>query len=375
MSGQFFRGGPGADPFNGGPGNDTFLGGGGADQLFGAGGNDDFIFVTAAQFTAPGRVVSGGDGFDRLLLRRGMTLDDAAFTGVGGVEFLRLFGTDAFSLTFGAQAALAFGPSLVVRMDPAAADLFLDASALPAGTALNLRRTGGNDTILGGAGDDRINVGGGADVVSGGAGNDTFVFNSQADFLAPGRSVAGDAGNDRLIFYSPVQLADADFAGVSGMEAIRLAGPGLAILTLGAQASQAFASGLDVVLTADVSQLILFGGGLAAGTALRVTGTASVDTIQGGAGDDTITGGGGGDLILGGAGDDTLIFTRQGFRESGLSIDGGDGFDTLVFTNSVFLDDIAFARSRSAASPSSTSARSSPSPWAPSVRCASTAGS
>jgi ELWxxDGT repeat protein len=339
MSGTLFRGTRRADTLTGGATGDTFIGLGGADRLTGNEGDDRFVFENAAEFLAPGRLVIGGAGADLLLFRTAVTLADAAFVGVSGMEQIRLKGAGVSTLTLGALADAAFEDAIRVVAAGATTRLSLDGSALGAGQALIAIGGAGADTLRGGAADDRITGGGGADQIDAGAGNDTVVFETQAQFTAAGRTIAGGAGRDQFVFYGPVQLTDADFAGVSGMEVIRLGGAGANALSLGAQTSLAFADGLSVVATSAVSQLTLLGGGLAANAALRVAGTGRADTIQGGAGNDDIEGAGGDDrldgqrgqdTLRGGAGDDQLSLILDAPGTGRDLVRGDAGFDRLT---------------------------------------------
>jgi Ca2+-binding RTX toxin-like protein len=95
-------GGAGADTITGGTGADVITGGGGADTLTGGSGNDTFKFATAAQLAAA--TVAGGANTDTIeITGSGVTLADAGFDAVTGVEALTL-GAGATSTTLGANA-------------------------------------------------------------------------------------------------------------------------------------------------------------------------------------------------------------------------------------------------------------------------------
>lgn len=331
----------GAETLAGGDGNDRIFGRGGADTLTGGDGDDWIFFDTAEQMLAPGRLVDGGAGRDGLLLRFAATLGDEAFAGMAGLERIDLHGSGAASLTLATHAAAAFGPRLMVDARPAVTSLLVDGGALGAGITLDLRGTAGADTLRGGAGGDRILGRGGWDRLEGGAGNDTLRgagtldggagndvldLDQPLDSLAPGRSLIGGEGTDTLRLWHPATLRDADFAGISGIEILRLNGAGPARLVLGENAAAAFADGLRLTLGAAAESLSLDASGIG-NVALNVSGGRGADLIRGGAGRDLLTGGDGADTLQGGGGNDTL---RGGAGTDLVRVEGPRGDYQLV---------------------------------------------
>ena len=175
--------------------------------------------------------------------------------------------------------------------------------------------TAAND-MIGGLGNDILIGNGGADVLRGGAGNDTLVIPDNA-FLR----IAGGDGFDTLTFSGGINMADADFRRIDGIESIRLAN-GATTLVLGAIAGHAI-DGLQVIVDGAVvtnAMVNIDGSGL--GKALSVNlandianvtlrGGSGNDTLVGGTGDDFFDGGGGGDVIAGGIGIDTVSYASS----------------------------------------------------------------
>ncbi|MGZ9099777.1 MAG: calcium-binding protein, partial [Brevundimonas sp.] len=130
------------------------------------------------------------------------------------------------------------------------------------------------DTIVAGAGVDRITVLGGADTVASGAGNDTLVV----DYSARVTNVIGGVTGGNLLTGYTGNISDGTVHTVDFNTTENF------IVTTG--------SGDDAITTGD-----------------------GVDILSGGTGDDVLDGGGGKDVLKGGGGDDTLM--------------GGGGADTL----------------------------------------------
>jgi Ca2+-binding RTX toxin-like protein len=135
--------------------------------------------------------------------------------------------------------------------------------------------TGGDDTIIGGDGNDTIDGLGGDDVIYGGAGNDTLSGGDGDDKLY------GDAGNDVL-------------NGGAGND-ILYGGKGADVLRGGDDNDQLFGQAGNDKLFGDAGNDTLVGG-------------AGKDKLDGGAGDDSLTGGLGRDVLRGGSGADDFVF-------------------------------------------------------------------
>src|SRR5262245_43738894 len=149
-----------------------------------------------------------GDGFDDLII--GANFGD----GPGNT---RSYAGDSYVL-FGSGT---IGDSLnhVTRLGTAGDDILVGDSAP-------------ND-MVGGLGNDVLIGNGGADVLRGGAGNDTLIIASTA-FLR----VAGGDGIDTLAFSGAINMVDADFRQIDGIESVKLANAATTLI-LGANASHA----------------------------------------------------------------------------------------------------------------------------------------
>ncbi len=207
----------------------------------------------------------------------------------------------------------------------------------------------GADTVQGGAGDDTLNGQAGADLLSGGAGadwldgggdNDVLVFASAAE-LGEDASVIGGQGSDTIrldTLDAAVELTDADFSRVAGVEVLALNGTGAHGVTLGSSADAAFADGIRVTIQESAIGLSLTAtAGMT--RAIHATGTASADDLFGGAGNDTLLGGdgddglrggGGADSLDAGAGDDFLEFASAQELGGDMAVIGGDGSDIIL---------------------------------------------
>ena len=259
------RGTSGRDIISGGEGDDNISGSGGADDLSGGDG-DDLIYADADD------TVDGGDGYDRVIVRSesDFSIDQAA-TSIERVSGHQ--GNDTF-----------------------------DASGLTS----NANQSGGDgdDTLIGGSGNDYQAGGEGDDVLSGGAGNDRLIGGTDVDQLRGGDGddtiyadgsdsvVEGGDGYDRVIVQS-----DQDFSIDQAAASVERVDGGTASDTLDASG-----------LIADTIQL----------------GNAGDDTLIGGEGDDRQYGGDGDDSILGGDGDDRI---HAGFGDD--VIEGGAGNDYI----------------------------------------------
>jgi hypothetical protein len=205
MSGTRLTGTLGANTLTGGDRSELIYGAGGADLLLGGGGNDVFLFDGQPDFTVPGRQLAGGAGFDALRFRSAVSLSDAAFQGITGLEAIQLSATGLTSLTLGAAASLAFADGVTVTA-AGLGRLDLDGGGLAPGLRVTANGAGGADTLrggtagdmlAGGGGDDLLVGGLGADVLTGGLGNDRFIHAADRDAAAPD-TVVGGLGFDTL---------------------------------------------------------------------------------------------------------------------------------------------------------------------------------
>ncbi len=323
----------GTDNLIGNIGNDTLIGSGAVDRLEGDDANlvynGSFEVAASGSGVAPaGWVMTGtaGDGVSNVASRSSEGSNYFAFGGwtsnlggtlsqtintVSGTTYTLSFDlTRSFDGTTGQlQAMVLDGTNALVNKTVSVNYLgkqtstfsftatsitttlqFTDRSLFPAGADLdfdNVRvyaSTGGNDTLIGGAGADSLFGGGGNDTLDGGAGSDFIDGGAGADTVTYANSSAGVTVN----------------------------------LGINSQTSSGDASGDWIANIENVT-----GSGLAD----TLTGNSSNNTIDGGAGDDVIYVSGGSDTIVGGTGTDVVVFT--GDRAS-YSITNNAGTYTVV---------------------------------------------
>ncbi|MBW8727455.1 MAG: calcium-binding protein [Inquilinus limosus] len=302
-----------ADVINGLDGNDQLIGYGGADTLNGGAGNDvligdvppDTISIPTAYDT-----LAGGTGDDLYYL-----IDESSYISGGAVayRFDKVIegtgaGTDAVYI-----AATAHLSSYVLA-DNVEYGLVMsgDGFTLTDNTLANTLIGGdGNDSLVGGAGDDTLSGDDGEDALEGGAGNDLLSGGDDHDTLE------GGAGNDdyRLTSTSSVVIA-----GVSALrydEVVEGANGGYDGVVVDADVSVGSYTLPDNVEAGYISGdgvFDLFGNGLA--NALNgnndnntLSGRDGNDTLKGLNGDDTLRGGLGADRLDGGAGIDMADYS------------------------------------------------------------------
>ncbi|MGY8667411.1 calcium-binding protein [Bradyrhizobium sp. UFLA05-109] len=185
---------------------------------------------------------------------------------------------------------------------------------------------GGNDLLFGGAGNDTLTGGTGNDQMFGGAGNDRMIWN-------PGDGtdlMEGGAGNDTAEVNGG--NASETFAITANGSRVRFDRLSPAPFSLDIGTTENFVlnmNGGDDVFTA--------GNGLANLIQLTIDGGDGNDTITGGDGNDRLLGGTGNDVITGGrgndfanlgSGDDTFVWNPGDGSDT---VEGGDGTDTLQF--------------------------------------------
>ena len=263
LDARFFSGGV---TLNGGDGNDVLLGTQLPDELNGEGGNDSISGLSGDD------TIRGGAGIDRIVEQADVnfTLTDFGLNGAGGD-----------GLTSIEEAVLTGGPS-ANRID--AADFN--------GVVL-LLGDDGDDTLLGGSGNDFLD---------GSKGNDSLAGNGGNDFLDGGSddsTLRGGAGDD-LFALRPGSSVLSDDSGIDTLDLTRL-----------------FAGAVvDLRLSSDEPQT------LSLGTTLRITGV--LEGVLGTAFNDVIVGNGVANIILGGDGDDMID------GDDGADILGGDGGNDKV---------------------------------------------
>ncbi|MBS7791937.1 hypothetical protein KTR66_18200 [Roseococcus sp. SDR] len=301
----------------------------------GTAGRDTFNVRSVNALLAPGLAQDAGDAADvlRIISVGGSTLTDLHFAGLANFEQLRFSGTGLHTVTLGAAAEAAFGPTLQIRLTTPTAALTVDGSALSAATALavsggvlgdsilggagadTLLGDAGDDTIDGGAGADRLEGGDGADLLSGGDGKDLLLGGDGADTLTGGAGIddlRGEAGQDSLSGGNDADklLGGADndtLAGDAGNDLLQ-GDDGQDLLMGGTGADTLLGGGEDDTLEGGDDADRLEGGD----GADLLTGDQGTDLLMGGAGADTLTGGEGNDNLFGGTGADIFTVTLAG---------------------------------------------------------------
>ncbi len=174
----------------------------------------------------------------------------------------------------------------------------------------------GDDTLIGGGGNDRIDGGDGSDTLFGQEGDDTFTPGAGRDYVYGGSST-GDSGIDTV-----------SYANYSGGVSVSLFNGYGYQKSLGKEADRDDLFGIENIIGSafddnlggdDKVNRIMGGDGND-----TLDGWGGDDHLDGGDGDDTLFGSGGNDTLLGGAGDDEL----HGIEGTD-TLDGGAGEDDL----------------------------------------------
>jgi Ca2+-binding RTX toxin-like protein len=219
---------------------------------------------------------------------------------------------------------------------------------------------GGNDTIRGLGGNDLVCAGDGADTVLGGDGNDRIFgeldgvrLDAFGRVVKKGDTIVGGAGDDTIdlghdarpasegtkVLLDAVSYASAPAPVVVNFRTaatVPIAAEGNDTVTGYAGGIRVFGSPLADMIKGTSSDDAIFGRGgddLLYGQGgddligADSSGTVGNDRLYGDAGDDTLTGTTGVDTFVGGSGSDTLTSTS----ESHQSFRGGDGADTITF--------------------------------------------
>jgi len=339
----------GDDIINGLAGDDTIDGGLGDDMLNGGAG-DDIIFISEGS-----DVVDGGDDTDTLLV---------AFSNVANFPSGFINGTLTITNNMISDSAGLINATfsnierVTVSDTLGASNDVLDASAVtdPA-LSVGLVSIGGNDSLIGGAGDDFVGflfgLGGlGLAPVTGVAdGNDgtdsafISIIDTPTDTVVTGTM----DGSDLLVtsnFGDSVRYTDVEDILLSSTEsgmfgsvrtfdlsavtlAVTLSPLGLTSFDLNTAFNVQSGSGDDDLTGGNLDDVFASGAGndsLSGGAGDdTLNGGAGDDTLNGGDGDDTLDGGIGSDILNGGDGDDR-IFVSEGSDVA----DGGDGTDVLT---------------------------------------------
>lgn len=194
---DILMGGSGVDTADGGAGDDRLFGGAAGDRLSGGAG-DDAIYADQGD-----DLLDGGPGADRL---EGSADDDQLLGGDGDDTLLAGYGDDLLDGGSGADAQRgdAGADTVTYAGRVVAVTVTLAAVASPLGddgAAGENDDTTGIETVLGGAGADRITGTSAAETLFGGAGDDVLTALDGADRLVGGEgsdAVDAGAGDDVL---------------------------------------------------------------------------------------------------------------------------------------------------------------------------------
>jgi hypothetical protein len=239
----------------------------------GTAGNDTFSFASQALLDSPAKILGNG-GIDAILMTSSVTLTDADFANVSGVQTLVL--TGASGVTLGSNAAAAgimtvvTGAGATTVADSNGVALTLNAAALADNVALTLSGTT-NITVTGLQGD-----------LS--ASGVTGALNVTTVAVASGLSIATGTGSNII-----------NASALTAGQTLTLAGNGAASVTLGAG---------NLVASGESGNLTVVGG----------------TSVTLGSGTDTVSFSGSGDTVKLGAGTDTVTFT--GVRNAASAVIG-----------------------------------------------------
>lgn len=303
------------DSLYGDAGNDTLFGFFGDDLLSGGEGND--VLTTSERDMGYVCTLFGGEGDDSLFA---VERHSHSFGGAGNDVVTIYFdlggeahggrGTDVLVMNYVGSILGSLGenaPVSVTLTGPDAhATAYLQSMEIDGFEILHITTSDGNDTIIGGALDDRISVFAGANVVDAGEGNDEVsVRTGSANVLQ------GGLGDDVLVVVHEVpEHCDLAFT-VTGDTATDNFGSTYS----GFETYRIWSGGADdTVCTGAGDDLVRSFGGDdildGAGGSDRLLGGEGNDVLMGGAGRDHLTGSLGQDDLTGGGGGDTFDFGR-----------------------------------------------------------------
>lgn len=334
--------GTGADDTQNGAatGDDFDFSQGGNDALNGRAGDDMFFMGDA--FTAADRV-HGGGGFDTMELAgdysAGLILQDSSIRRVNKIV---LDSGHDYTLKFAdgnvaAGAVLRAGGSLAGSLG----SIYLDGSREKDG-AFRFSDFLGDDTLIGGAQSDVLTVSFGADHVMGGSGDDLINVVSGG---APGAFTAADrfdggAGIDTLTVEGGLALTDVVLADttLTRIEVLDLEGGAFQLTMNNANV----AAGARLAVDGTLATSLNFDGHAEKNGAFDVSDSAGDDFITGGFGNDTFdVRHGGVDTVNGGVGNDiTYVGSTLTAADR---ISGDQGYDVVVlsghYIGPIVLDD------------------------------------
>ena len=264
----------GNDTLTGGNGNDTLTGDAGDDLLIGGSGDDNYNFLT-------------GFGSDTIIDTEGR--NTLVFHSIFGFSPIDLSQT---SFTDQAFNTLNWSSNGIVNVTMAGWTTVI-------GNALDnvITETGGNSTIIGGAGNDTLI----------GQGSETYVFAPSFGM----DSITDESGIDTL-----------DFSALSGNLSVDLTGLG-------------FSDNSGNRVDWGTSQLEKVISNAGNGTLI---GNSANNILTAGGGNDTLIGGTGNDSLIGGTGNDTYIYAPNFGVDSINDSSGTDTLDFSALTSTISID-------------------------------------
>ncbi len=390
-----FTTGAGADHLSGGAGIDTFASGAGNDSIYGGAGNDiidaqggrdyieagdgnDQINIAAdTDFEVSGgtETIDGGAGTDTVTFTAATAHDisSAELSNVKNVEVIEIgSATSTNQSTIGLSDTVlsnAGGSITIVGNSNAHAnsDHKIDGAAVGTGDIRFIPKgntTAKEDTFIGGAGDDTLQIGFSTatspgsdgvhleledgDVFTGNGGTDTIEYWNVGDNLAANPTegtgdITATIDFDNITGVEKIVVMDNDGPGTRGTaDPITTTIAALSATTTKMPATFEY-DGSIIVDTADTQDFnyssLTAADNDALTTDFTITTGAGADSVGGSGGDDTITTGGGADNVFGGgrsdtidggAGDDNLYGGDEtALTGVGDSILGGSGADTI----------------------------------------------
>jgi Ca2+-binding RTX toxin-like protein len=299
----------GDDIFNPGKGKDTIDGGAGTDIL-NINNSTDTAATTISYTTVTNGVINGGSN------------DGTTFKNIEAVNFTTGSGNDSINIT---ATTLRTQSTSEIRIDSGA----------------------GNDTLIGGAGDDIFRPGTGADTIDGGAGFNTLVINNSTDtadttisYIATtdgttpiGRITGGSNDGTTFKNIQTTVIIQPGLTTGSGNDNINISAM---VASQGSYVGVISGAGNDTIVGSLTTDTTIFAGD---GNDILVGGdnSASIfgDSLYGGKGNDTLSGGKGNDNLQGGDGDDTyLIDADIDTGTKTITETATGGIDTLNFQGS-----------------------------------------
>ncbi len=349
----------------GGNGNDIITAGSGNDVLVGGNGNDTYKF-SSFNLTQNDKIIDSG-GTDTLLITDAASITDAMFTGIKGIEVIKLTADVANqTIALGTYAKAAGITTIDIR------------GIDPSNVTFNTSAYAGTLTIL-------SDLKGG--IYKGGTGNDTFQL-SEISFDSDNgtnlSTITGSSGIDTLEITTTANVADIDFGKTTGVEIFKFSSNGGSVVleTLAKKAGivTVDASAANSAVTANATAMALTtlsyieGGTVVDSDFANISGFASLKFAKG---DNTVTLGStaaakfsvatldalasvAGDnstydldayaqveavVFKSGAGNETVVFNDNQFDGTHI-ITAGTGTDTIEIADAATIFDINFGTSK-----------------------------